>query len=66
MRLTYVHMTGVAVMQFKPIVAPSVAAQFMGIAVKAGLQLLSQRDKKVLVGGTLLILGLMVLAESRS
>jgi hypothetical protein len=53
-------------MQFKPILSPSVAAQLMGIAVSAGLTLLSRRDKKVLVGGTLLILGLMVLAKPRS
>jgi hypothetical protein len=53
-------------MQSKPILAQSAAAQFIGIAVTAGLQLLSQRDRKVVLGGALLILGLVVLGKSRS
>jgi hypothetical protein len=53
-------------MHSKRIIVPSAAAQFMGMAMTAGLQLLSQRDKKVILGGTLVILGLILLAESRS
>jgi hypothetical protein len=43
--------------------APVSAAQVLGIAVATGLRLLSPQDRRVVVGCSLLLLGLMVIGS---
>jgi hypothetical protein len=64
MRVTDVHHGVVIEMQIRnstsAIGFPS--GQFIGLAVASGLQLLSRQDRRVVVGCTLVVLGLLVLA----
>jgi hypothetical protein len=43
--------------------APVSAAQVLGIAVATGLRLLSRQDQRVMIGCSLLLLGLLVIGS---